>query len=198
MLVAVEMKSPRTFTPLRTRHTGSCCAIRRVSRCSLLERVELGRLRIRRGSSSASRPSSLLPLSVSSNTSLTYLFRYLAHIAGQSGAEGQLEQQLIQANPLLEALGNAKTLKNNNSSRFVRFSFSRFFRLFPLRSPSPLFLLVRVSSSKSPSSPLASSPAPPSSPTSSRPLVLSFKERWSAHSTSFTNFSSSQTKRRRS
>jgi myosin protein heavy chain len=49
------------------------------------------------------------------------VIQYLASIAGRSGAEGQLEKQLLQANPLLEALGNAKTNKNNNSSRFGKF-----------------------------------------------------------------------------
>jgi len=48
------------------------------------------------------------------------IIQYLATVSGRSGAEGLLEKQLIQANPLLEAVGNAKTLKNNNSSRFVR------------------------------------------------------------------------------
>uniref|UniRef100_A0A2K6V733 Myosin heavy chain 16 n=1 Tax=Saimiri boliviensis boliviensis TaxID=39432 RepID=A0A2K6V733_SAIBB len=53
------------------------------------------------------------------------VIQYFANIGGTgkqtTDKKGSLEDQIIQANPVLEAFGNAKTTRNNNSSRFGKF-----------------------------------------------------------------------------
>jgi myosin-1 len=47
------------------------------------------------------------------------IMRYIAEITGKGADVDRIKDQLLKCNPVLEAFGNAKTNRNDNSSRFV-------------------------------------------------------------------------------
>ena len=48
-----------------------------------------------------------------------FIMNYLSQVSGGGATAQQVKDVILQSNPLLEAFGNAKTVRNNNSSRFV-------------------------------------------------------------------------------
>jgi len=49
------------------------------------------------------------------------VMRYVAAVSGKGEEVDRVKEQLLQSNPVLEAFGNAKTIRNDNSSRFGKY-----------------------------------------------------------------------------
>uniref|UniRef100_A0AAY4EHF9 Osteoclast-stimulating factor 1 n=1 Tax=Denticeps clupeoides TaxID=299321 RepID=A0AAY4EHF9_9TELE len=50
-----------------------------------------------------------------------YIMGYISKVSGGSSKVQHVKDIILQSNPLLEAFGNAKTVRNNNSSRFGKY-----------------------------------------------------------------------------
>jgi myosin-1 len=48
-----------------------------------------------------------------------HIMQFIAAVTGHNSEVGRVKDIILESNPLLEAFGNAKTIRNNNSSRFV-------------------------------------------------------------------------------
>ncbi|ETE57183.1 hypothetical protein L345_17104, partial [Ophiophagus hannah] len=52
--------------------------------------------------------------------SAKYAMRFFASVGGSS-SESNIEEKVLASSPIMEAIGNAKTTRNDNSSRFGKY-----------------------------------------------------------------------------
>ncbi|VDO57877.1 unnamed protein product [Haemonchus placei] len=53
--------------------------------------------------------------------SAKFVMKYFASVAGHRDGSAGVENRVLATNPIMEAIGNAKTIRNDNSSRFGKF-----------------------------------------------------------------------------
>ena len=71
------------------------------------------------------------------------LMGHIAHISGKQN--GKTIEKVLQANPLLESFGNAKTIRNDNSSRFGKFTQLQFDEFHQLNGSKCITYLLEKS-----------------------------------------------------
>ncbi|XP_043283609.1 unconventional myosin-Va isoform X3 [Venturia canescens] len=76
--------------------------------------------------------------------SAKYAMRYFATVGGSS-TETQVEKKVLASSPLMEAFGNAKTTRNDNSSRFGKFIEIHFNKTYHLTGASMRTYLLEKS-----------------------------------------------------
>lgn len=53
--------------------------------------------------------------------STKYVMRYFASVDNMGTEMSEVEERVMATNPIMESFGNAKTIRNNNSSRFGKY-----------------------------------------------------------------------------
>jgi myosin I len=73
------------------------------------------------------------------------ILSFLAAVSTNTGKAGNVRDRLLQSNPILEAFGNATTIRNDNSSRFGKYMEVQFdFKVRPARLRHRVTLLLLV------------------------------------------------------